>query len=444
MSNQMNPTHTYASSGTYGVYFSTYDSLQSLCDTAYQLITVQCGSGCNLTLTIDTLINPTCYGWCNGMTSVNVQGGTYPFTYMWSNGQTTSAAYQLCAGTYSVTVMDANGCIDSTNVVITDPSPLVSTASIMHESYCGANDGSVIVMATGGIPVYLYSINGGIYQTNGVFQGLSAGVYTVSTMDANGCIMTQVYTITCISGCQANFTPIWDTTLCTVYFQNNSAGASSYLWDFGDGNTSNQINPQYTWSTSGVYNVVLYAYDSLQNLCDSAYQLITVQCGGFCNASFWTIDSLSNPCVVSFGAQFNSAVVGPGYSWSWDFGDGTTGSGDLINHTYTNNGIYNVVLYVYNNGILCDASSQLVGVQTCTGVGLAGDIATIELTLSQNMNIELMFTNVIGDVVDFQSYSNLVAGEHKLQFYNDLPSGIYLLHMITPYGTKTKKLIVQR
>lgn len=78
----------------------------------------QCGSTTPMTIST-TVTNETCQGSCNGSAAVTVNNGTGPFTYLWSNGQTSSTLSNLCAGNYSVTVTAANGCSDSESFTIT-------------------------------------------------------------------------------------------------------------------------------------------------------------------------------------------------------------------------------------------------------------------------------------------------------------------------------------
>lgn len=78
----------------------------------------QCGSTTPMTIST-TVTNETCQGSCNGSAAITVNNGTGPFTYLWSNGQTSSTLSNLCAGNYSVTVTAANGCSDSESFTIT-------------------------------------------------------------------------------------------------------------------------------------------------------------------------------------------------------------------------------------------------------------------------------------------------------------------------------------
>lgn len=121
-----------------------------------------------------------------GAATVNVSGGTSPYTYLWNTGATTTSISNLMIGTYSVTVTDANGCAitDSVNV-IGDSSIIVATIAATDVNCFGGNDGSVEVTITQGAPPYTYLWNTG--ATTSILSGVAAGNYSVTVNDATGC-----------------------------------------------------------------------------------------------------------------------------------------------------------------------------------------------------------------------------------------------------------------
>ena len=135
-----------------------------------------------------TILSPvSCNGGSDGSASVNVSNGTAPFTYAWSpSGGTASTATGLAAGNYAVTVTDANGCISSDNVTVTEPAPVIAQAVTTSTLCFGSADGSASVNAAGGTAPYSYSwAPGGILTSTAI--NLAAGNYTVTVTDANGC-----------------------------------------------------------------------------------------------------------------------------------------------------------------------------------------------------------------------------------------------------------------
>lgn len=136
--------------------------------------------------------NVHCGGSDNGSISLFVGGGVAPYDYLWNNGETTANITDLSAGSYSVTVTDANGCqqVVGSIVVGTDPGiiSVINPGDVQHVTCFGGNDGSAMVSVSGGTAPYNYLWSNG--QNSQTASGLSAGLYTVTTTDANGCTHT--------------------------------------------------------------------------------------------------------------------------------------------------------------------------------------------------------------------------------------------------------------
>jgi len=143
---------------------------------------------CNLSGAISGT-DPACHGSSGGSATVTTTGGIAPLAYAWSSGATAQTAENLPAGEYSVTVTDANDCTFTASVTLSEPPLLVLTsAGVMHATCPGSADGSASVAAAGGTgqPDILWSNN----QQGPLATGLSAGTYTATATDANGCTAT--------------------------------------------------------------------------------------------------------------------------------------------------------------------------------------------------------------------------------------------------------------
>ncbi len=135
-----------------------------------------------------------CFG-DEGTASVEATGGAAPYTYLWSNGESTTSITDV-AGSYSVVVTDDNGCILTAGPVeITSPSELTASASSTPESCPGCADGTASATASGGVAPYLYSWSPSGGNASDA-TGLTGGSYTVSITDDNGCETSVTVTVT--------------------------------------------------------------------------------------------------------------------------------------------------------------------------------------------------------------------------------------------------------
>lgn len=140
-----------------------------------------------------SFIEPTCAGFVNGSATAIGMGGTFPYEYEWSSGHTTATADNLAAGTYSVTVTDANDCEATGNVTITEPTSLQVSIGESTLTCEGTSDASATAVASGGTPPYTYAWSTG--ANTAIASNLPAGTHTVTVTDGNGCTGNTSVTI---------------------------------------------------------------------------------------------------------------------------------------------------------------------------------------------------------------------------------------------------------
>ena len=153
------------------------------------------------------------------------------------------------------------GNTDSTVFCVNQATPLVAGALITPTT-CGLADGEISVTALGGDGNFLYSFNGGSYDPTSVFDNLSAGTYTINVQDGLGVITAITAVVS-----NANVpTAVASASATTVYlnqggladfFSTNSLNGASYSWTFPDGTTSTQADPNFTFTTDGLQDVIL-------------------------------------------------------------------------------------------------------------------------------------------------------------------------------------------
>ncbi|PKP01425.1 MAG: hypothetical protein CVU11_15285 [Bacteroidetes bacterium HGW-Bacteroidetes-6] len=198
--------HASVSGGTapFNYAWSSGQSTQSISnlDQGIYTITVTDSLNCSFTtnttlihvnnLTINTSATNTTCGINNGTTWAGVSNGTAPYSFLWDNGQSTQLASNLAAGTYNVTVTDANGCSTISYAIVNailPPSVFISSTP----TACYGNTGTATAISSNGTQPYSYLWNTG--DTNQAIGDLAAGVYSVTTTDFTGCLDEQSVTI---------------------------------------------------------------------------------------------------------------------------------------------------------------------------------------------------------------------------------------------------------
>jgi hypothetical protein len=217
-----------------------------------------------------SVTNVPCFGEAAGAINLAVSGGTPAYTYLWNDGATTQNRTSLNAGTYAVTVTDANNCtLPVTNITVTQPASALSLSSTQTNATCGASAGSITVTATGGTGAYTYDWSGTpTGDGTPTISGLSGGTYAVTVTDANGC--TEVLSATIIQGSNLllSITPINPTCPPGANPPVNSDGAIdltvtggstpyTFAWTTSDGSGLNPTAEDQTGLTAGTYNVTV-------------------------------------------------------------------------------------------------------------------------------------------------------------------------------------------
>ncbi|HEY0770941.1 MAG TPA: SprB repeat-containing protein, partial [Sphingobacteriaceae bacterium] len=153
----------------------------------------------SLSLSFTKTKDVSCFGGSDGAATLNVSGGTAPYSYSWTKDGVTITnpdLSALAAGAYEVTVTGAGNCSSLTaNISITQPAEALLVNNTQTNISCqGENNGSFTVNVTGGTAPYNYTLNGATTPT-GTFTGLVPGDYTVTVTDNNGCTAVTVATV---------------------------------------------------------------------------------------------------------------------------------------------------------------------------------------------------------------------------------------------------------
>jgi gliding motility-associated-like protein len=300
-----------------------------------------------LTLT-STKVNILCNGGNTGSINLIPAGGTAPYTFAWSNGAITEDLSNLVAGTYSVTVTDANGstggCTASTSITITQPAAPVSLATTQTNVLCnGAATGAINLTVSGGTSPYSYVWSNGAITED--LAGLTAGTYTVVVSDANGstggCTATTTVTITqpaaplTLSYTQTNVLCNGATT--GAIDLSPAGGTAPYTYSWSNGSTSQDLNGL----AAGVYTVTVHDANGLTGGCAATATVTITQPTALTQTiSAFTYPSGTNiSCFGLSDGSINLTIGGgaPGYSYSWSNGAVTEDLTNVPAGSYTVN-----------------------------------------------------------------------------------------------------------
>ena len=226
-----------------------------------------------------TTVSNFCSGDSTGSIIVEVTGGTAPFSFSWADSTLMGDTLQnLVSGTYEVTITDSLGAILIVSAIVESGSTIslnMELSKIVNESCPNTNDGQLSLVAMGGTAPYTYILNNDT-TNNGVYLDLTAGDYSVSIIDANGCRTTTTIAVGLdLTGTlSAAFTSEVGATnvVLTSAVQDSTA---TYSWTFGDGNNSSEINPTITYAAAGAYEICL----TISNDCGSEMTCQTVTFG---------------------------------------------------------------------------------------------------------------------------------------------------------------------
>ena len=376
--------YSYAWSGP-ASYSSTLEDICNLRAGIY-ILTVTDANGCqffkSITMTepdeLTGSLAPSIFngGWnfgCNGDTSgfisLSMVGGTAGYQFLWSTGDTTQNIFNLGAGFYSVTVTDPNGCEFRETITLTEPPLLLASINSpvfiggWNISCAGGSNGIDSLDVQGGTPGYSFSWTGpnAFSASQEDLSGLSAGLYSVTITDNNGCILIKSNSLTAPTPIDITLTP-------SIYLGGNNVSCfgsnTGYITSEADGGTPNY---SYVWTGNGITNQTASSLDSLA----AGTYLLTVSDTNGCTAN-QTI-TLIEPTQVApiltpavFAGGFNITCPGaatglinltdgggvPPYTYSW-----TNGAGVFIGNSASPDsltaGNY-TVLVIDANG--CDTS----------------------------------------------------------------------------------------
>ena len=337
------PNYTYQWSNSSG-NISTSEDLLNIPAEIYSVLVTD-NNGCTATngveitqpssplLLSSTQVNILCFGNNTGAIDLSVSGGTFPYTYSWSNAEVTQDVSNLFAGSYITTVVDDNGCSTSATITLTQPAaPVTSNVSVTDVSCNGGNNGAVNLTVSGGTSPYTYSwINStfNLSETSEDLNNFPAEEYTVTITDNNGCTEQNVATISEPSALSILLTPVdvlcyGDSTGSITSSVNGGVTPYSYVWSNGN------ITQNISNLPAGLYDVsVTDANNCLITQAATIHQPVS----GL--SSYY--NSTEPTCYGYNDAEINFTVNGGTlpYAYLWSTGDNVANIYNLTAGSYS-------------------------------------------------------------------------------------------------------------
>jgi len=377
-------------------------------------------------LTAQTIVsNETCSNQ-NGVVSIIAGGGTPTYYFELSNNTTATDTFftQLGAGNYSITTTDYNGCTTQAVFQINNlDKPTISQTALTNLSCYQSEDG-VIQLAALGNGTMQYSLDGIIFQNSNIFNQLSAGSYTITVRDTNGCTADTTILLTEPNAITANIQTT--SSNCTLSNGSLTVNASG-----GSGNLSYSLN-------GGTFNS-----QTIFNNLSSGNQSITIQDANNCQAAFVAsintingavINNISTVDIKCHGQQTGEITItasggtGP-LSYSIDNGISSVSS----NHfTMLAAGNYNIILTdsvgcITSSNIILNEPDSIIIQQSVTAATCNQNNGSFQIVVNGGTGILQLSLDSI----------NFSPGT----IFNNLIAGIYQLHVTDANQCYATKLI---
>lgn len=396
-------------------------------------------SGCVLTAAI-AATHPTCFGSSDGALAANLTDGTAPFQYQWSNNAATPTVSGLPAGTYSLTVTDANGCQSALSQTLINPPAIQSAPTIKQPKCSGDANGMIAAGISGGTPSYEYLWSNN--ATTPSVDGLGPGAYSVIVTDAHGCSATFDMTLADPDPLAVN--PVAQQPKCNggsegFVHTNVSGGNAPYIYQWSNGFTSPSIDgiPAGTYSLT-VTDANGCSTTSSQTLGDPPAIVITP--GAIMHPGQGQSNGSIDVSVSGGGGQFE-------YKWFRNNVLLVTGLEDLNNIPAGNyklevtdaNGC--TVTFTYN-------LTETVGTHN-PGEAFVAEVfpnpshgsAVLSVAFPHPRTLRLSLSDASGRILHDWTVKH-VAEQHIPLDLHDLPAGTYRLRIMTDTDVVTRSVVV--
>ncbi|MBW8048924.1 MAG: PKD domain-containing protein [Cytophagales bacterium] len=452
------------------------------------LVTITDANGCvdSVAATVSNVGAPTitvnatdlsCNGSADGAVTLNVTGGSTPYSYWWSTGSTVQNQTNMIAFTYFVTVTDASGCETTLSIVVDEPDPLSLTVTGIDVTGCGISNGSAAANVNGGTSPYSYT-----WSTLDITQTISGqpeGVYSVTVSDANGCpaitdsvtvgltVTGQDICLVSLDSATNKYLVVWEKTAgpnsYNIYRESAITGVYDSIGNVPYASLSTFVDAGSSPATkSDLYKI------SAVDLCNnksakSAHHRtmhLNVNLGigvinlgwdnyqGFSFGSYiiWRGDSTGINPLDTISTSFNTYTdtLPPA-------GDSLYYQIEVIHPTGCTPALAKVLTY---NSAKSNVSNRLLP----TGITEGGTslrpvqvypnpnrgVFTLSTNYEFNTNLRIVVYDVLGRVAWSVGSENIAMGNNEIEIdMSNHPAGIYHLQIITDKGISNTKIIIE-
>ena len=291
-----------------------------------------------------------------------------------------------------------------------------------------------------------------LYQEVGFFEVC----LTITSPDCQDVFCNEVYVEGYPWDCYAEFDWQLDADMNVQFFDWSYPTPEEWLWDFGDGETSTEQNPNHQYFEPGNYEVCLHIYNSFAGCDEEVCNVVEVEILGGLNASFGYMQDSTNFFTIYF---FDTSIGNP-VDWMWEFGDGTMSNEQNPVHSFNGPGTYVVCLTImdaagqastYCEEIILDGS-YISGIDEPKNELIlsrvfpnpSSNFVNLEFNSPTDAQIELVLINLQGKEIQRSSRS-LVNGDNQLRVdVSSLPEGVYLLRVQSGNTLSTTKIKVSK
>ncbi|MAW21320.1 MAG: hypothetical protein CMD16_02850 [Flavobacteriales bacterium] len=372
-------------------------------------------------LTTDSIL---CYNG-TAQVSINVWGGTQPFTYNWSNSDN-SYSTVFSAGNHSINVTDINGCNFSESFNLSNPDSIISSpSSIIHNDCFSYNDGSVSIgIINGGTQPFTFSIdNGNTYQNSNTFNSLFAGSYSFLISDANNCLSSTT-------------ADVYETDAITSTITTTEPSCYGYC----DGSV-------YTITSGGTPPYTYNWNNGTNNLCAGLHNVTILDVNGCLEVNSTTMNEPS-PILINVWINGNDLVATSGFlSYEWfDNNNNPIPGGNSSTFTPIGNGSYYVTVTDTNG---CSEDSYIIdyNISSIEYYSLSSRIfpnpTTGKVKIKSDHNIEsISVYNSIGNQLIIVNNKNNTQTDTEIDL-STFAKGVYYMRINTNNQIINQRIILQ-